>query len=71
VLANIVHLVNPGIIIPGGSVAQAGDLLVVPLQAHIEQLCLPMATQNLRVICGRLGTDANLIGAVTLALQDL
>ncbi|HLZ59343.1 MAG TPA: ROK family protein [Ktedonosporobacter sp.] len=70
-LANIVQLINPSMIILGGSVAQAGDLLISPLQARIQALCLPVASQSLRVVQGSLGSEANLMGAVTLALQDL
>jgi glucokinase len=70
-IANIVHLVNPGLIIVGGSMAQAGDLLITPLQRRIRELCLPAASEGLRIVQGSLGTDANLVGAVTLALQDL
>jgi glucokinase len=70
-LANIVHLVNPGMIILGGSVAQAGELLIGPLQARLQKLCLPAASQSLRIIQGNLGSEANIVGAVTLALQDL
>lgn len=70
-LANIVHLVNPGMIILGGSVAQAGDLLVQPLRERLQHLCLPTATQSLRVVQGHLGSEANIVGAVTLALQDV
>lgn len=71
VLANIVQLVNPGMIILGGPVAQAGSLLIAPLQAHIQRLCLPAATQSLRIVQGQLGAEANSVGAITLALQDL
>jgi len=70
-LANIVHLMNPGMIILGGQVAQAGELLIVPLQARIRDLCLPAASEDLRVIQCKLGTEANIVGAVTLALQDI
>jgi glucokinase len=70
-LANIVHLVNPGTIILGGPVAQAGELLIAPLREQIQALCLPAASQSLRVAQGSLGSEANLVGAVTLALQDL
>jgi glucokinase len=70
-LANIIHLINPGMIILGGPVAQAGDLLITPLQTRIQKLCLPAASQSLRIVQGSLGSEANLIGAVTLALQDL
>jgi glucokinase len=70
-LANIVLLINPGMIILGGALAQAGELLINPLHARIQELCPPATSQSLRVVQGSLGSDANLIGAVTLALQDL
>src|SRR5207248_10496056 len=70
-LANIVHIINPGIIILGGQVAQAGELLTLPLQARLQDLCLQAASQSVRVVGGSLGTEANIVGAVTLALQDI
>src|SRR5947209_4418245 len=70
-LANIVHLINPGMIILGGQVAQAGDLLIGPLQARIRQLCLPAIAQSVRVVQSKHGSDANIVGAVRLALQDV
>jgi glucokinase len=70
-LANIVHLINPGVIILGGQVAQAGDLLIKPLQARIHDLCLAAASSSLRIVQGSLASEANIVGAVTLALQDI
>jgi glucokinase len=70
-LANIIHLINPGMIILGGQVAQAGDLLLIPLQARVRALCLEAASQSVRVVQGKLGPEANIVGAITLALQDL
>lgn len=70
-LANIIHLVNPSVIILGGPVAQAGDLLIAPLQARIQELCLEEAREAVRIVQGKLGAEANIVGAVTLALQDL
>ena len=70
-LTNIILLANPSMVILGGSVAQVGSALVDPLQERIRTLCLPAATQSLRVVQGSLGSEANLLGAVTLALQDL
>ncbi len=70
-LANIIHLINPGIIILGGPVAQAGDLLIAPLQARVTELCLREASEAVRIVQGKLGAEANIVGAITLALQDL
>jgi glucokinase len=70
-LTNIVHMVNPGMIILGGTVAQAGPLLIEPLQAKVRQRCLPAASEALRIVQGSLGAEANITGAITLALQDM
>lgn len=70
-LANIIHLVNPSVIILGGPVAQAGELLIAPLQAHIQAFCLNEAREGVHIIQGKLGAEANIVGAITLALQDI
>ena len=70
-LANIIHLINPGMIILGGQVAQAGELLLQPLQARLRDLCLEAAIEPVRVVKGALGADASSVGAITLALQDI
>src|SRR5260370_22027200 len=70
-LANIVHLINPGVIILGGQVAQAGGLLIKTLQAPIDDLLLPAANSSLRTLPGAPGTKANIVGAGTLAPQDI
>lgn len=70
-LANIIHLVNPSVIVLGGPVAQVGDALIAPLQARVHALCLTEAYEQVRIVQGKLGAEANIIGAITLALQDL
>lgn len=70
-LVNIVHLMNPGVIILGGQVAQAGDLLIKPLQARVKDLSLAAATSSLRIAQSTFGSEANIVGAITLALQDI
>lgn len=70
-LANIIHLVNPSVIILGGPVAQAGDLLIAPLRTRIHDFCLEEAREAVHIVQGKLGAEANIVGAITLALQDL
>lgn len=70
-LANIIHLINPSVIILGGQVAQAGDLLLAPLRTRVAGLCLEAAGESVRIVQGKLGSEANIVGAITLALQDL
>ncbi len=70
-LANIVYVMNPGMIILGGQVALAGELLIAPLQERINTMCLPAVGQSARIVQSKHGSEANIIGAVTLALQDV
>jgi glucokinase len=70
-LANIVYVMNPGIIILGGQAALAGDLLIAPLQERVNNLCLPALGQPVRIVQSTHGSEANIVGAVTLALQDV
>jgi len=70
-LANIIHVVNPSVIILGGPVSQAGDLLIAPLLARVQALCLEEAREEIHIVQGKLGAEANIVGAITLALQDV
>lgn len=70
-LANIVYMINPGMIILGGQLALVGELLIAPLQERVDNLCLPIVGQSVRIVQSEHGSEANIIGAVTLALQDV
>ena len=70
-LANIVYVIDPGIIILGGQVGQAGELLIAPLQERLNNLRPPTVGQPVRIVQSKHGAEANIVGAVTLALQDV
>lgn len=64
-LANIIHLMNPDIVVIGGSVARAPGLLTTAKQALPQYLLHP--TIETPVVAARLGEDAPLIGAAILS----
>jgi predicted NBD/HSP70 family sugar kinase len=69
VLAAAVSLLNPSVIVIGGSLSQAGDSLLAGIREAIYARSLPLATTDLRVVTARSGQDAALRGAATLVLQ--
>jgi predicted NBD/HSP70 family sugar kinase len=69
VLAAAVSLLNPSVIVVGGSLSQAGDSLLAGIREAIYARSLPLATTDLRVVTSRTGQDAALRGAATLVLQ--
>jgi glucokinase len=68
--ANLVYLLNPSIIVVGGSVAKAGDLLLVPMRATLSQRVPPLYWRNCPIVPAALAGDAGLVGAAILARED-
>jgi glucokinase len=68
-LANLVDVLNPEMIVIGGGVAAAGDLLLKPARETIKQWGQPLAVKQMRIVRSRLGTRAGLLGAAKLAFD--
>ena len=68
-LSNIVWLLNPDAIVIGGGVAKAGEWIFGPVRAEIKSRCSPVFWERLEILPAKLGSDAGLIGAATLALD--
>ena len=69
-VANLCNLVNPERIVVGGSMGQAGDLLLDPLRESVSLRAIPSAAEDVRIVPGELGERAELLGAVALVLQE-
>jgi predicted NBD/HSP70 family sugar kinase len=67
-LANLVNLFNPGLIILGGDIVVSGDLLMNPVRASVKLRAMPKAAQEVTITISKLGNDAVVIGAATLAI---
>lgn len=68
-IANLLNLVNPGRVVLGGRLTDAGALLVTPLLAAVERRALWTSVAGSNVVIGALGDDAVALGAATLVLQ--
>ncbi len=69
-LTNTIWLLNPDVIVIGGGVAKAGDLLFQPIIRTIRQRTVALIHQNLRIDARRLlGNEAGIIGNATLAWE--
>jgi glucokinase len=69
-LTNVIWLVNPGRIVIGGGVAQAGERLFKHIRETIEHRCQKTFCERLEVVPAALGNDAGIIGAASLALES-
>lgn len=70
-LTNIIHVINPELIVIGGGVSKAKEFLLDPLQKTIEGRVLTEEAKNTKIVFTNLGDDATLLGAIALHLVEL
>jgi glucokinase len=68
-LANVVDVLNPDMIVIGGGVAAAGNLLLDPARAALKQWAQPLAARQVHVRLSRLGARAGLLGIAKLCFD--
>jgi glucokinase-like ROK family protein len=70
-LATLVNFYNPSLIVIGGGVAGAGDLLLAAIRRTVYSRSLPLATRELRIARSPLGDRAGLLGAAFVVIDEL
>jgi glucokinase-like ROK family protein len=70
-VANLVNVFNPELIVLGGALNRASSVLLPIVEKTISENALTPARENLRVAASAHGTDACLIGAIALVLEDI
>jgi glucokinase len=69
-LASFANIFEPEVIVIGGGVIAAGDLLLEPARRELEARALP-PMKRIPVVAAELGEDAGMIGAAALARIEL
>lgn len=69
VLATVVNLLNPSIIVIGGSIARAGEHLLAGVREVVYRRSIPLATQHLAIVQSRAGSTAGVLGAAIMVTQ--
>ncbi len=68
-LASAVSVLNPSVIVVGGTLSGAGDHLLSGIRELVYQRSLPLATRDLVIATARSGDDAAILGAATLVIE--
>jgi glucokinase len=66
-IANIVSLMNPEMVVLGGGLFQAGEVLLRPIRKEFKKWAQPLAGRQVRIKLSALGEDAGVYGAAKLA----
>jgi glucokinase-like ROK family protein len=70
-LVHVVDMLNPSLVVIGGGVANAGDLLLASIRETVYGHALPLATRHLQIQRARLGARCGVTGAAALAAGEL
>jgi glucokinase len=67
-VANLVVVLDPEIVVLGGTIAEAGDLLLEPAASEMTRRLPPAASAQVALVKAALGQDSAAIGAARAAL---
>ena len=70
-IANFVNIFNPQVVVIGGGVIAAGELLLAPARAVVAARALPPSRDEVLIVAARFGVEAGMIGAAALAFDGL
>jgi predicted NBD/HSP70 family sugar kinase len=69
-VATLINLFGPEMVVIGGTLGEAGDLLLEPLREAVMRDAMPAAAAGLKIVAGELGERANVLGALSLVLMQ-
>ncbi len=67
-IASLINLLNPGVVLIGGGVTNAGDFLLGPIRQSVNERTLRPSLRAARIERAGLGRRSIAMGAVSLAL---
>jgi predicted NBD/HSP70 family sugar kinase len=66
-VADLCNYLNPDLVVVGGDLSVAGDVLLEPLREAVRRFAIPAAVEDVEIVAGTLGGRAELLGALALA----
>lgn len=70
-IGNAITTIAPEVVIIGGGISMAGDVLFNPLRRYIRQNVKMLPIENVKIIPASLGSESGIYGALILAQQAI
>jgi predicted NBD/HSP70 family sugar kinase/predicted transcriptional regulator len=70
-IAYLINLFNPEIVIIGGGIEKAGELILEPIRRTVRKLAFEEPASKVRIIPSALGDEAVALGAASLVLREV
>ncbi|HEX4345919.1 MAG TPA: ROK family protein, partial [Solirubrobacteraceae bacterium] len=62
---------NPDVVVVGGGVIAAGELLLEPARAVVARRALSPSKEHVQIVPARFGAESGMLGAAALALDGI
>ncbi len=70
-ISYLINLFNPEVVVVGGGVEKAGELLLGPIRRTVRKLAFEEPSGKVRIVPSVLGEDAVALGAASLVLREV
>jgi glucokinase len=70
-IANVVNIFNPQVVVIGGGVSEAGDLLLDPAREVVAERALAPARDEVRIEAAAFGPESGMVGAAIMAAEEI
>lgn len=66
-VADLCNTLNPDVVVVGGDLSAAGEVVLAPLRDAVRRFAIPAAADAVRILPSELGERAEMLGALALA----
>lgn len=70
-VTNLINLLNPEMVVIGGGIAQAGDIILEPIRRTVTATAIRSLSRSCRIVPAELGDNAGIFGGAAIILQEL
>ncbi len=70
-VTNLIDILNPEMVVIGGGIAQAGDILLDPIRRTVTATAIRSLAKSCRIVPAELGDNAGVFGGAAIILQTL
>lgn len=70
-LATLVNAMNPSLVVVGGGVAQAGEILLAAMREALYGHSRSVATEDLQIVLAEMGKTGSLVGGALAVVDQL
>jgi predicted NBD/HSP70 family sugar kinase len=71
VLATAVSLLNPGVLVLAGDMAETGEHYLTGIRESVYRRSLPYTTRNLEIVTSSLGDRAGIVGTAVIVMEHV